>query len=225
MKKLGLFYFLLLVAATLVGISALFNPIFLFKSGTAGIGIIILLLMLVTATKPKRDIWWIMIAFVFSIAGDWHLTFMNGNPVMFVKGIALYFIAHIGYLVFGMINGSINWKISIALLGIFVTYYLVMLYPAIDDKILVTAVLVYLLISCLSLGAAFGITQTPLVKWSYVFGVFLILFSDTIISIKDFLGFAEVEFLILPTYYLAHISITFSLITMYTSARINNSRI
>jgi hypothetical protein len=38
----------------------------------------------------------------------------------------------------------------------------------------------------------------------------LILFSDTIIALKEFTGYNELNFLILPTYYLAHISITFS---------------
>ena len=74
------------------------------------------------------------------------------------------------------------------------------------------AALIYLLISCFSLGAAVGIDAKPLVRWSYVFGIVLILFSDTIISLKEFVGHNELNGLILPTYYLAHISITFSLI-------------
>jgi len=51
-----------------------------------------------------------------------------------------------------------------------------------------------------------------LVKWSYFAGVTLILFSDTIISLNEFTSCAALNFLILPTYYAAHISITFALI-------------
>ena len=72
--------------------------------------------------------------------------------------------------------------------------------------------LIYLLVSCLSVGAAVGIKADPVVKWAYAFGIFLILFSDTIISLKEFVGYNVLNFMILPTYYLAHISITFALI-------------
>ena len=74
------------------------------------------------------------------------------------------------------------------------------------------AVLVYLLISCFSLGAAVGIRAGRWIRWPYVLGIFLILFSDTIISFREFVGYRELDFLILPTYYAAHIIITFSLL-------------
>lgn len=78
-----------------------------------------------------------------------------------------------------------------------------------------TAKLVYLLISCFSLGAAMGIKAVPVIKWAYVFGITMDLFSDTIIAFKEFASFKQLSFLILPTYYLAQISVTFSLIQRY----------
>ena len=84
-------------------------------------------------------------------------------------------------------------------------------YPAIDDTVLLIATLLYLLISCFSLGAAFGLKLAPLVKWSYFAGVTFILFSDTIIALLEYTSYEGMNFLILPTYYAAHISITFAL--------------
>ena len=149
---------------------------------------------------------------MFSIAGDWFLSNMDGDPMMFSKGIVLFFLAHVGYLMFALFNGRIGWKLTGIILAAFLVFYFLVLYPSINDTVLKLAVLIYLLISCLSMGAAMGIKSDPLVKWAYAFGIFLILFSDTIISLKEFLGYNILNFIILPTYYLAHISITFSLI-------------
>lgn len=193
-------------------ILALATSDFILGSGTAGIGIVILLMLIVSQPNPARATWLIIGAFLFSIIGDWHLSNMEGDAIMFSKGIAFFFLAHLGYLLFALRNGGINWRFTVILLGIFLIFFAVMLYPAIKDMILLIAVLIYLVVSCLSLGAAVGMVNEPVVKKSYVFGIFLILFSDTIISLKEFLGYDTFNFLILPTYYLAHISITFALI-------------
>jgi len=49
-------------------------------------------------------------------------------------------------------------------------------------------------------------------KAFYIFGIALIVISDIFISFNEFLKFRSLNFLILPTYYLAHISITFSIL-------------
>jgi len=144
----------------------------------------------------------------------------GGDAMMFSKGIAAFFVAHIGYLGFAIRNGTINWKFTSIILLIFIIYFFWLLYPAIQDQVLMIAALIYLLISCVTFGASFGIKDNTVFKWSYVFGVFLIVFSDTIISFTEFLGYGNLDFLILPTYYLAHISITFSLIRLHQLNRI-----
>lgn len=202
----------LLLFSGISAITALITSSFIFKSGTAGIGIIILIILNFRKVKTSKETWLIIGAFLLSIAGDWFLSNMDGNPMMFSKGIALFFLAHVGYLMFAVFNGRIRWRFTGILLAVFLVFYFVILYPSINNKILILAVLIYLLVSCLSMGAAVGIKSDPLVKWSYAFGIFLILFSDTIISLKEFLGYNILNFIILPTYYLAHISITFSLI-------------
>ena len=159
-----------------------------------------------------KDVWFIILAFLFSIAGDWFLSNMNENANWFVIGIALFFVAHIGYLLFALLNGKVKWLFTTILVVAFLVFYFVVLFPSINENVLKLAVLIYLLISCFSLGAAAGIKSKPVVLYAYIFGIFLILFSDTIISLKEFVGYNNLNFLILPTYYVAHISITFSLI-------------
>ena len=202
----------LLIFSIVSAILALNNFGFVFKSGTAGIGIIILSALNLNKGKSSKDIWMIVGAFLFSIAGDWFLSHSNEDPIMFSKGIALFFFAHIGYLSFALFNGKIKWLSTSILLAIFLIYFFVLLYPTFNDSVLMMASLIYLFISCLSFGASLGIKGDNIVKWTYIFGIFLVLFSDTIISITDFLGYKSLGFLILPTYYLAHIVITFSLI-------------
>lgn len=206
------FSYILLLLSAISAIVALSTSGFLYKSGTASIGIIILVILEFTRAKFSKENWFVMGAFFFSISGDWFLSNMQGNSMMFVKGIALYFLAHVGYLIFAMMNGKIKLGFTGGLLATFLVYYFLVLFPSFDDQALMISALIYLLVSVLSLGAAAGIECNPAVKWTYVFGIFLILLSDTIISLKEFIGYHYFDILILPTYYMAHISITFSLI-------------
>lgn len=210
----------LLILSFISAILALNTSNFIFKSGTAGFGILISLILIIKNSKPKKGILLIIMAFLFSIIGDWFMSHKGGDAMMFSKGIAAFFVAHIGYLGFAIRNGTINWKFTSIILLIFIIYFFWLLYPAIQDQVLMIAALIYLLISCVTFGASFGIKDNAVFKWSYVFGVFLIVFSDTIISFTEFLGYGNLDFLILPTYYLAHISITFSLIRLHQLNRI-----
>ncbi|MFK5974461.1 MAG: lysoplasmalogenase [Flavobacteriaceae bacterium] len=202
----------LLLCSFILLILGITTSSFVFKSGTAGIGIIIICILNFRMAKLAKDTWMIITAFLFSILGDWFLSNTNGDSLMFAKGVALYFVAHIGYLVFALMNGQIKWKFTLLLLGVYLTFFCLMLYPTFTDQRLMLASLIYLLISCVSLGASIGIKGGYFVKWMYVFGIFLILFSDTIIALKEFLEYDKFNFLISPTYYFAHICITYSLI-------------
>ncbi len=202
----------LLILSVFSAILALTTSIFIYKSGSAAIGILIILVLSIKSVKPSKDNWLIIGAFLFSIAGDWFLSNKLEDTSMFVKGIALFFFAHLCYLLFAIFNGQIKWKFTIVFLIGFLLFFFLSLYPSINDKVLMIAALVYLIVSCLSFGASLGIKGDSIFKWAYVFGIFLVLFSDTLISFTEFIGYKRFDFLILPTYYLAHISITFSLI-------------
>jgi uncharacterized membrane protein YhhN len=201
---------LVLVPVT-VGILAVDTGNILFK---LGVPLSCTLILLLTLPKKSADktFYFIIIAFVFSMLGDWFLSNKSGREFYFIYGIAAYFLAHLGYSLYAMKNGALNRTALLILLIIFLPYFYFMLHPAIADLILKSAVFLYLLISVLALSLAFGLEHTPRAKWLFVCGILLIVFSDTIISFTEFLNFRALNFLILPTYYMAHVSITASLI-------------
>nr|WP_321355708.1 lysoplasmalogenase [uncultured Draconibacterium sp.] len=204
--------YLLLIIPVVSAILALCHFGFFFKSGSCGAGILILLLLYFRQLSKATDIVFLMSAFLFSIIGDWFLSNKNGSSSMFIYGIAFYLFAHLGYWFYSIQNGRIRWSFTLVLLGVFLVFFGTVLYPSIGSNTLRVSVLGYLIISCISLGAAVGLKSTGIEKWTYIVGIFLILLSDTIIALNEFVGFKEFNFLILPTYYLAHFSILLSLI-------------
>ena len=204
-------YFLLLIPLVLA-ILAVYGYGFLFKAAVPGSCAIILILLFRKRLKSIPDIWFVIAAFLFSIAGDWFISNKGDSFLLFSAGIGLYLFAHLGYLLFALKNGQMAKLFTVVLLTGYLLFFFVKLFPALDDTVLMVAVLLYLLISCFSLGAAFGIKLTPVVKWSYFAGVTLVLLSDTIIALNEFTSYGALNFLILPTYYAAHISITFAII-------------
>ena len=204
-------YFLLLIPLVLA-ILAVAGYGFFFKAAVPGSCALILILLFRKQFNAVPDIWYVIAAFLFSIAGDWFLSNKGDSFMMFSAGIGLYLFAHLGYLLFALRNGRMQKLFTVALLAAYLLFFFVKLYPALNDTILLVAVLLYLLISCFSLGAAFGIKLAPVVKWSYFAGVTLVLLSDTIIALSEFTSYGALNFLILPTYYAAHMSITFAII-------------
>ena len=204
--------YLTLLIPLVLAILAVSGYEFFFKAAVPGSCALILLFLYQKQLKAMPDIWFVIAAFLFSIAGDWFLSNKGDSFMMFSAGIGLYLLAHVGYLWFALRNGRMAKLFTIVLLAGYLLFFFVMLYPALDDTVLLLAVLLYLLISCFSLGAAFGIKLTPIVKWSYFAGVTLVLLSDTIISLNEFTSYSAFNFLILPTYYAAHMSITYALI-------------
>ena len=204
--------YLTLLIPLVLAILAVSGYGFFFKAAVPGSCALILLFLYQKQLKAMPDIWFVIAAFLFSIAGDWFLSNKGDSFMMFSAGIGLYLLAHVGYLWFALRNGRMAKLFTIVLLAGYLLFFFVKLYPALDDTVLLLAVLLYLLISCFSLGAAFGIKLTPIVKWSYFAGVTLVLLSDTIIALNEFTSYSAFNFLILPTYYAAHMSITYALI-------------
>lgn len=163
--------------------------------------------------RPRRlDLFWLVAAFVCSALGDYFLSNKRGNEAYFVIGIGWYFFAHLGYLSFALANGRLLLTALAVLLAGYLSYYVGKLNPAIEDPVLSAAVLIYLLISCAALAAALGLRWTALPKLLFVIGIALILLSDTAISFNEFLDYRQWNRIILPTYYLAHVVITTSVL-------------
>ncbi|MCL4794949.1 MAG: hypothetical protein KJZ84_10305 [Bryobacteraceae bacterium] len=166
---------------------------------------------LVALLDPRREgrraLWWVVAAFAFSMAGDYFLSSRRGRESYFLYGIAAFWVAHLGYLAYALTRGRVHVHALILLLAGYLTYHFRMVAPAIESPVLSGAVLAYLLVSCVSMAAAIGMKTNPGERWLYVAGVALILFSDTVISFREFLNFHRLNALILPAYYLAQILI------------------
>ncbi|MFM1877252.1 MAG: hypothetical protein RLZZ241_118 [Bacteroidota bacterium] len=187
---------------------ALATENFLFKSGSAGFGAIAILALAASAKWRKKELWYALVAFAFSIGGDYFLSHRNGELMMFIYGISLFFIAHLGYLGYALYNGRLSRKGTLFITVGYLVFFFAGLYPGIPDTILLWAALAYLLVSCISMGAALGITSDLPGKQWYVGGIALIVFSDTLIALREFMQVLQGDFLVLPTYYLAHIAVT-----------------
>lgn len=185
---------------------------FVFKAGVPISCILIIAFVFRNNFRNIKGVWFIIGAFVFSAGGDWFLSFKGDSFIMFASGIGLYFFAHAGYLGYALVNGRTNKIFTAILITAYLLFFYFLLYPAIDNRILLVSVLLYLLISCVSLGAAAGVKLQPIEKWSFFAGITLIIFSDTIIAFHEFTSYQELNSLILPTYYVAHILVTFSVL-------------
>ncbi len=216
--KFRILIYSLLGLQVVASLLALSTGEFLFKSGSAGIGALILLLFSSKRRFGTPDLWMLVGAFGFSIVGDYFLSTRGGDTLRFVYGIFFFFLAHIGYLSYALYHGKIRWGFTTLLCGGYLIFFFTSLYPAISDRVLLWAALAYLFVSCFSMGAAWGIRFAGLAKWLYVGGIGLILFSDTLIALAEFMGQAQWDFLVLPTYYLAHIVITWSVWQRFRTA-------
>jgi uncharacterized membrane protein YhhN len=161
--------------------------------------------------RQQVDIGFVVAAFVFSAIGDYFLSHKSDNENYFVIGIAAFFAAHLGYLGFCLVHGRLNRLALTVLLVGYLAYFLFFLRPAIGEPLLLAAVLLYLLISCVVLSAALGLNLSPGAKWFYAFGILMIVVSDTFISFNEFLHYRFFNDWILPTYYLAHLTVTASI--------------
>ena len=202
----------LLLIPAILGILAIRTDILLFKVGVPAACSLILIARLGRTSFQNWSVLSVVAAFLFSMLGDYFLSNKGDSNTYFVLGIGAYFVAHIGYLGFALAHGKPSWAVLGILMVGYLPYYLLGLRPAIDDAILSLAVLLYLLVSCAAFAASWGIQAPAPTKIGYIVGIALILLSDTIISFTEFMGYNALNYLILPTYYLAHISITFALL-------------
>jgi hypothetical protein len=202
-------YLLILIPAT-CAVFALSGWGSVFRYGVTA-SCMVLLLPFLFKGGMKKSAWLILAAFLFSIAGDWFLGHRHNMPVRFIYGILLYFFAHTGFLFYSLLNGSLNKKVLWPVLCVYIVFFVLALYPNIDEPVLLCCVFGYLVISCLSLAAAAGIHVVAWAKYVFVAGIALILFSDTIIACNEFSAYKILSFLIMPTYYASHVLITLAL--------------
>lgn len=205
----------LLVAPTVVGVYATLTDDIRLKMLEPLLCAAIVALGLAGRAWIRLEAWIVAAAFAFSAAGDYFLSNKGSNDSYFVIGIALYLLAHVSYTAYALRRGRIARLALLVLVTGYGAYFLRYLRPALHDAVLGVAVLVYLLISCVAVAAALGIGARDggaVHKWLFVFGIANIVFSDTLISMNEFLHERRLNDLILPTYYLAHIAVSAALI-------------
>jgi uncharacterized membrane protein YhhN len=201
----------LLIIPVALGILALATHRLWFKLGEpASCG---LLLILFGSLFGLRHAGFIVAAFLWSMVGDYFLSNRPGHEHYFVFGIGAFFVAHLGYLAFAIKNGRFSGMALFVLLAGYLPFFGFCLNPAIKDMTLRIAALLYLLVSCVSMAAAVGLRLPSPSKTFYMAGIGLVLFSDTLIAWSEFLHYRNWNWLILPTYYLAHIFVTLALIS------------
>lgn len=210
MNKLKDFRLTVLLIPIMFTVFALMGWGFFYRVVVSSSCAIILWLMMKRFTDNSK--WYVIVALLVSICGDWFLSHSRGVPVRFIYGVCLFFVAHLGYVAFCLKNGRINLYVLFPMLTGFLIFFFVALRPALSEPVLFVAILAYLLVSCLSFAVATGLRFKPVAKWCFSFGIALIVFSDTLIALKDFVGNKSLSYLILPTYFGSHIVITLALL-------------
>lgn len=160
------------------------------------------------------DMAFIMLAFLFSLAGDAVLGHYSSQAIGFVAGIVLFLVAHLLYIRFCLFHGSPSRMVFWVLAAVFLGYYLFCLLPVVRPWVLSLAVLAYIFVSILSLSAAWGMGERGWEKWLFVLGIASLLFSDWLISLSSFMSIYSLKWLIMPTYFTSQLLVTASLLSM-----------
>ena len=136
--------------------------------------------------------------------------------ILAAVGVGLYFIAHFWYICFTLRDKKINWWLLGGLLAAFIAYFFILLVPNISNQGIRIAVMLYILVSCVSVSSAAAMPLSDAMdrtaKTLVIIGISSLLFSDFLISLHDFVGIPTGYFLMLPTFYLSQILVTGAII-------------
>ena len=120
----------LLILPALTAILALKTGYLPFKLGVPGLCALILLAGLRRAPGLRdQGVWALIAAFGMSMVGDFFLSNRPGHAHYFEAGIAAFFLAHLGYLRYALLNGALNRLALAVLLAGFVPYFGLALVP------------------------------------------------------------------------------------------------
>ncbi len=147
-----------------------------------------------------------------SIVADWYLAHQKAGEHMFLYGVMGFFVAHGLFAWYALPRYSYHLSvlvIALILLAGYGVYLFVRIMPHVDG-VLKVPVLLYLLISILSLYFALSMNAPTWERILYIAGIVAILASDTMIAEGDFAGNKAADGLMLPLYYLCHILISLS---------------
>ena len=217
---------LLLPLASLAGY--LLTSSFLLRSGTTLLCLFLILYTYAcevslhagrnTTPSLRSSTLFVAAALLLSFLGDYMLGPWGGSFLGFVCGVALFLLAHLGYVAFCLCHGRVNWVWLAVLAAVFgAGYYGVLLRPRIGDAVTNCAVLAYILVSCLSMAAALGLDKRDArnghPRFLFAAGIACLLISDLLIAQRRFLGDATLYALMMPTYFASQLLATASILT------------
>jgi len=186
----------------------------------AGTAALICLVILWRRPSARPAIWFLVAAFVLSIAGDLALTF-RATDTEFIVGIGFFLVAHIGFLTYATKRVRFSWvRAAIVAVPFLVLYFAVFLpSPGLrGSPALAAAVLAYLLVSCVSLAASIDVKTHSPARWIYTAGIVSLVVSDALIAFADFLDVKSVGPWIMPLYYLCHVLVVVSVTLEYATS-------
>ena len=177
---------------------------------------VITLACLLIALLSDREGKTLMIcAYAFSIIGDFFLAHQKMSPLSYLFGVGGFFAAHSFFLSYAALKMRFSYFSLILALILIVPYgrFLMKgLYPNIREIPMKIAVTMYMLISIAVISVTVSMNVPVFEKILFFSGIAMILFSDTLIALDDFMGKRKWGTLILPTYYACHILIAASMI-------------
>lgn len=146
-------------------------------------------------------------ALAVSAIGDYFMCHRNGRDEVYRLGIAGFFFGHILFIAFALSRARFSilpFVIGILLAAFYAVYLVKRILPRVPKLLRLPAAL-YTIISVIGFTCAM-MTGCAV----YIIGIFMLLFSDTMIAEHDFAGSQPAGILVLPTYYLCHILVTLS---------------
>lgn len=140
--------------------------------------------------QPRGLTTWVIVAILFSMAGDTLLLFQADNPQFFLFGLSAFLVAHIGYIVFfHRLRITAGIRFRPALIPVVAIYYAALiwlLYPGLQDMKI--PVIVYgLVISTMCLLALHMLfLQQKNAGRLMMTGALLFVLSDSILAVDRF---------------------------------------
>lgn len=141
-----------------------------------------------------------------SVVADWFLCHQSGHSKRFLYGVIGFFIAHCLFTGYAAVRYGFNVPALVAagvILAGLCVYMFGRALPHVEAG-LKLPVVAYMLVSVVSLYAAFSMDAPALQKILYIAGIAAIVFSDTMISENIFVGTSGAGRLVQPTYYACH---------------------
>lgn len=146
-------------------------------------------------------------ALAVSAIGDYFMCHRNGRDEVYRLGIAGFFLGHVLFIAFALSRARFSIPpliIGVALAAFYALYLAKRILPKVPELLRLPSAL-YAIISVVGFTCALMTGDAV-----YIVGIFMLLFSDTMIAEHDFVGNQPAGILVLPTYYLCHILVTLS---------------